>query len=70
MLHVHRLAQTREGGGLDSRTLALWIRGGTGRDGEQNGEQNKGAPNVGWCWADNHHTWLGFASTAGRTGTA
>ncbi|MDV8001159.1 DUF5701 family protein [Rhodococcus sp. IEGM 1408] len=51
-------------GGLDSRTPALWISGGTGRD----GRQNKGAPKVGWCWAGNHHTWLGFASTSGRMG--
>lgn len=54
----------KRGGGLDSRTPALWISGGTGRD----GKQNKGAPKVGWCWANNHHTWLGFASTAGRVG--
>lgn len=51
-------------GGLDSRTPALWISGGTGRD----GLENKGAPKVGWCWAGNHHTWLGFASTSGRAG--
>lgn len=51
-------------GGLDARTPALWISGGTGRD----GRENKGAPKVGWCWANNHHTWLGFASTAGRVG--
>ena len=50
------------GGGLDSRTPALWISGGTGRD----GRANKGAPKVGWCWSGNHHTWLGFASAAGR----
>ena len=51
-------------GALDARTPALWISGGTGRD----GRENKGAPKVGWCWANNHHTWLGFASTAGRVG--
>lgn len=51
-------------GGLDPRTPALWISGGTGRD----GRQNKGAPKLGWCWAGNHHTWLGFASTSGRQG--
>lgn len=51
-------------GGLDARTPALWISGGTGRD----GRENKGAPKVGWCWAGNHHTWLGFASTSGRAG--
>ena len=54
----------KKGGGMDSRTPALWISGGTGRD----GRENKGAPKVGWCWANNHHTWLGFASTAVRIG--
>jgi hypothetical protein len=49
-------------GGLDARTPALWISGGTGRD----GKENRGAPKLGWCWAGNRHTWLGFASTAGR----
>lgn len=29
-----------------------------GRD----GSANRGAPKVGWCWARNRHTWLGFAS--------
>lgn len=48
---------------LDTRTPALWISGGTGRD----GKDNKGAPKLGWCWAGNRHTWLGFASAAGRT---
>jgi hypothetical protein len=47
----------------DSRTPAIWISGGTGRD----GKENKGAPKVGWCWAGNRHTWLGFASTSERT---
>lgn len=51
-------------GRLDARTPALWISGGTGRD----GRENKGAPKLGWCWAGNHHTWLGFASTSGRRG--
>lgn len=49
--------------GLDARTPALWISGGTGRD----GKHRKGAPKVGWCWAGNRHTWLGFASARGRT---
>ena len=48
--------------GLDSRTPAIWISNGTGRD----GSANRDAPKVGWCWAGNRHTWLGFASTAGR----
>ncbi|WP_040338686.1 DUF5701 family protein [Candidatus Blastococcus massiliensis] len=45
-------------GRLDSRTPALWISNGTGRD----GRERRGAPKVGWCWAGNRHTWLGFAS--------
>jgi len=47
---------------LDSRTPAIWISNGTGRD----GAANRGAPKVGWCWAGNRHTWLGFASAADR----
>jgi len=47
----------------DRRTPAIWISGGTGRD----GAANRGAPKVGWCWADNRHTWLGFAHAAART---
>jgi hypothetical protein len=50
------------GAGLDARTPAIWISGGTGRD----GRANEGAPKVGWCWAGNRHTWLGFASTSRR----
>jgi hypothetical protein len=49
-------------GSLDSRTPAVWISNGTGRD----GRANRNAPKVGWCWARNRHTWLGFASAAGR----
>lgn len=49
-------------GGLDSRTPALWISNGTGRD----GRERRHAPKVGWCWAGNRHTWLGFASTSSR----
>jgi len=49
--------------GLDARTPALWISGGTGRD----GKHRKGAPKLGWCWAGNRHTWLGFASARGRS---
>ncbi|MFM6850703.1 MAG: DUF5701 family protein [Terrabacter sp.] len=30
------------------------------------GRARRGAPEVGWCWAVNRHTWLGFASAAGR----
>jgi hypothetical protein len=51
-----------KGSGLDTRVPALWISNGTGRD----GKENRHAPKVGWCWAGNRHTWLGFASTAER----
>jgi hypothetical protein len=47
---------------LDARTPAIWISNGTGRD----GAHNRNAPKVGWCWAGNRHTWLGFAAAAGR----
>ncbi|MDV3126323.1 DUF5701 family protein [Mycobacterium sp. 21AC1] len=49
-------------GSLDARTPALWISNGTGRD----GAANRNAPKVGWCWAGNRHTWLGFASAGLR----
>lgn len=49
-------------GSLDARTPAIWLSNGTGRD----GRSNRDAPKVGWCWAGNRHTWLGFASAAGR----
>jgi hypothetical protein len=52
----------KPGGRLDARTPAIWISNGTGRD----GAANRDAPKVGWCWAGNRHTWLGFASAAGR----
>jgi hypothetical protein len=52
----------KPGGGLDARTPAIWISNGTGRD----GADHRDAPKVGWCWAGNRHTWLGFASAAGR----
>ena len=47
---------------LDARTPAIWISNGTGRD----GATNRNAPKVGWCWAGNRHTWLGFASASRR----
>ena len=47
---------------LDARTPAIWISSGTGRD----GTSNKNAPKIGWCWAGNRHTWLGFATTSQR----
>ena len=49
-------------GALDARTPAVWISNGTGRD----GAARRNAPKVGWCWAGNRHTWLGFASASGR----
>jgi hypothetical protein len=51
-------------GTLDARTPAIWISNGTGRD----GRERRNAPKVGWCWWNNRHTWLGFASTTGRRG--
>ncbi|MGX1274485.1 DUF5701 family protein [Streptomyces phaeoluteigriseus] len=51
-------------GALDARTPAIWISNGTGRD----GRVRRNAPKVGWCWAGNRHTWLGFASATGRRG--
>ncbi|ATG55780.1 hypothetical protein CFK41_14095 [Brachybacterium ginsengisoli] len=50
-------------GHVDSRTPALWISGGTGRD----GKERRNAPKLGWCWWNNRHTWLGIASAAGRS---
>lgn len=61
MTIASRLRKTN--GSFDSRTPALWISNGTGRD----GRENRAAPKVGWCWAGNRHTWLGFASAATRT---
>ncbi|ANI93542.1 DUF5701 family protein [Dietzia timorensis] len=58
-----RQPKSQKGVALDARTPALWISGGTGQD----GAERKGAPKVGWCWAGNRHTWLGFASVARRT---
>lgn len=49
-------------GGFDSRTPALWISNGTGRD----GVGNRDAPKLGWCWWNNRHTWLGIAHARSR----
>lgn len=46
----------------DRRVPALWISGGTGKD----GRDRKGAAKLGWCWAGNRHTWLGHASAVAR----
>lgn len=54
---------TKPTGRVDSRTPALWISNGTGRD----GKDRKDAPKLGWCWWNNRHTWLGIASAAGRS---
>ncbi|MEW1636061.1 DUF5701 family protein [Streptomyces sp. NPDC093801] len=51
-------------GALDTRTPAIWISNGTGRD----GRERRDAPKVGWCWWHNRHTWLGFGSATGRRG--
>ncbi|MGY1638881.1 DUF5701 family protein [Geodermatophilus sp. SYSU D00742] len=56
----------RANGVLDARTPALWISNGTGRD----GRERRDAPKVGWCWAGNRHTWLGFASAQRRVPAA
>jgi hypothetical protein len=53
----------KPGGAMDARTPAIWISNGTGRD----GRPRRDAPKVGWCWAGNRHTWLGFASATART---
>ncbi|MFF2920802.1 DUF5701 family protein [Streptomyces celluloflavus] len=53
---------SKANGALDARTPAIWISNGTGRD----GRERRNAPKVGWCWAGNRHTWLGFASAADR----
>ena len=48
--------------GYDARTPAIWVSRGTGRD----GVEHRNAPKVGWCWWNNKHTWLGFASCVAR----
>ena len=53
---------TKPSGAVDARTPALWISNGKGRD----GKANRDAPKVGWCWAGNRHSWLGFGSAGGR----
>ncbi|MFC7343221.1 DUF5701 family protein [Saccharopolyspora griseoalba] len=55
-------SRLRKAKGFDSRTPALWISNGSGRD----GRERRGAPKAGWCWWNNRHTWLGFASGAAR----
>ena len=62
MTIASRKPKARPKGAYDARTPAIWISGGTGRD----GRETKGAPKVGWCWWRNRHTWLGFASVTRR----
>lgn len=57
-------SRRRKKKGFDSRTPALWISNGTGRD----GRERRGAVKLGWCWWNNRHTWLGFASGSRRVG--
>jgi hypothetical protein len=57
---------TKPSGALDSRTPALWISNGTGRD----GKERRDAPKLGWCWWNNRHTWLGIASAGARIAVA
>ncbi|MDA2809396.1 DUF5701 family protein [Nocardiopsis sp. RSe5-2] len=52
----------KDNGRFDSRTPAIWISNGTGRD----GKERRDAPKVGWCWWGNRHTWLGFGSAVDR----
>ncbi|RPK61358.1 hypothetical protein EES42_31885 [Streptomyces sp. ADI95-17] len=47
---------------LDARTPTLWLSNGTGPD----GGEHLNAPEVGWRWAWDRHTWLGFSSATGR----
>jgi hypothetical protein len=51
-LEKNKCFHTGASRGTDKRVPALWI--------------SDKAPHLGWCWEQNHHTWLGVASTAGR----
>jgi Family of unknown function (DUF5701) len=66
MFHDDRSRRRKPDGRLDARTPKVWLSNGTGRD----GRANRDAPKVGWCWAGNRHTWLGFTSAAGRDSTS
>jgi hypothetical protein len=50
------LEQLAAAGAGDRRVPGLWISG--------------GAPKLGFCWAVNHHTWLGVASCGSSLRTA
>ena len=53
-LEKNRCFHTAASRSTDRRVPALWIA--------------ERAPHLGWCWENNHHTWLGIASCAGRVG--
>jgi len=62
LLEKNRCTMTAASRCGDRRVPAVWISGGTGKD----GKQRRGAPKIGWCWAGNRHTWLGIGSVAAR----
>jgi hypothetical protein len=51
-LAKNRCFHTGASRGTDRRVPALWI--------------SDRAPHLGWCWEQNHHTWLGVASADSR----
>ena len=51
-LEKNKCFHTGASRGTDRRVPALWI--------------SDRAPHLGWCWENNHHTWLGVASAEGR----
>jgi len=53
-LEKNRCFHTGASRNSDKRVPALWIA--------------DRAPHLGWCWENNHHTWLGVASCSGRVG--
>jgi uncharacterized protein DUF5701 len=51
-LEKNKCFHTGASRGTDRRVPALWI--------------SDRAPHLGWCWEQNHHTWLGVASADSR----
>jgi hypothetical protein len=51
-LEPNKCFHTAASRGTDKRVPALWI--------------SQKAPTLGWCWENNHHTWLGVASAGAR----
>ena len=51
-LEKNKCFHTAASRSTDKRVPAIWIA--------------ERAPHLGWCWENNHHTWLGVASAAGR----